>query len=64
MITFENVSLQYDARHTALRDINIQIGKGEFVFVVLNQAVQGNLLLFELLLTNLFRNKVQCLLMD
>ena len=34
MITFENVSLQYDARHTALRDINIQIGKGEFVFVV------------------------------
>ena len=34
MITFENVTLQYDARHTALRDINIQIGKGEFVFVV------------------------------
>ena len=33
MITFENVSLQYDARHTALRDINIQIGKGEFVYV-------------------------------
>ena len=34
MITFENVSLQYDARHTALRDINIHIDKGEFVFVV------------------------------
>lgn len=39
MITFENVSLQYDARHTALRDINIQIGKGEFV-LLLGQAVQ------------------------
>ena len=63
MITFENVSLQYDVRHTALRDINIQIGKGEFV-LLLGQAVQGNLLLFELLLTNLFRNKVRCLLMD
>ena len=34
MITFENVSLKYDARHTALRDINIHINKGEFVFVV------------------------------
>ena len=29
--------------------------------MLLDQAVQGNLLLFELLLTNLFRNKVQCL---
>ena len=57
MITFENVSLQYDARHTALRDkVNL--------FLLLGQAVQGNLLLFELLLTNLFQNKVRCLLMD
>ena len=34
MITFENVSLRYDTRHTALRDVNIHIDKGEFVFVV------------------------------
>lgn len=34
MITFNDVSLQYDAKHTALSNINIHIDKGEFVFVV------------------------------
>lgn len=34
MITLRNVTLQYDPKHTALRDINIHIDKGEFVFVV------------------------------
>lgn len=34
MITFDHVSLNYDARHTALSNINIHIDKGEFVFVV------------------------------
>ena len=34
MITFDQVSLQYDAKHTALSNINIHIDKGEFVFVV------------------------------
>lgn len=34
MITFNQVSLKYDAKHTALKDINIHIDKGEFVFVV------------------------------
>ena len=34
MITFEHVSLNYDARHTALSNINIHIDKGEFVFIV------------------------------
>lgn len=34
MITFSDVSLRYDARHTALSNINIHIDKGEFVFVV------------------------------
>ena len=34
MITFDDVSLNYDARHTALSNINIHIDKGEFVFIV------------------------------
>ena len=34
MITFDDVSLNYDARHTALSNINIHIDKGEFVFNV------------------------------
>ena len=34
MITFDQVSLKYDAKHTALSNINIHISKGEFVFVV------------------------------
>ena len=34
MITFDDVSLNYDARHTALSNINIPIDKGEFVFIV------------------------------
>ncbi len=34
MITFDQVSLKYDAKHTALSNINIHIDKGEFVFVV------------------------------
>ena len=34
MITFDDVSLNYDAIHTALSNINIHIDKGEFVFIV------------------------------
>ena len=34
MITFDQVSLQYDAKHTALKNMSIHIDKGEFVFVV------------------------------
>lgn len=34
MITFDHVSLNYDAKHTALSNINIHIDKGEFVFIV------------------------------
>ena len=34
MITLDQVSLQYDAKHTALSNINIHIDKGEFVFIV------------------------------
>lgn len=34
MITFDQVSLQYDAKHTALKDMSVHIEKGEFVFVV------------------------------
>lgn len=34
MITFDQVFLQYDAKHTALSNINIHIDKGEFVFIV------------------------------
>lgn len=34
MITFDHVSLNYDARYTALSNVNIHIDKGEFVFIV------------------------------
>ena len=34
MITFDHVSLQYDAKHAALKDMSIHIDKGEFVFIV------------------------------
>ena len=34
MITFNHVSLNYDARHTALSNIIIHLAKGEFVFIV------------------------------
>ena len=47
MITFENVSLQYDARHTALRDINIQIavtGDDAVGHTPLNRGQEGRIL--------------------
>ena len=34
MITFNNVTVQYDASHTAISGVNIHIYKGEFVFIV------------------------------
>ena len=34
MITFDQVSLNYDPKHTALKNISTHIDKGEFVFVV------------------------------
>ncbi|MCR5147458.1 MAG: cell division ATP-binding protein FtsE [Eubacterium sp.] len=34
MITMENVTMKYSADKTALKDVNINIEKGEFVFVV------------------------------
>lgn len=34
MISFENVFMKYDNKHTALRNINIKIKKGEFIFIV------------------------------
>ena len=34
MIKFENVTKRYDKKYTALRNINLEINKGEFVFLV------------------------------
>lgn len=34
MIKFENVTKRYDKKNTALRNINMEIKKGEFVFLV------------------------------
>lgn len=33
MIDFKNVTKVYEPKITALKDINVHIGKGEFVFV-------------------------------
>ena len=34
MIKFENVTKRYDKKYTALRNINLEINEGEFVFLV------------------------------
>ena len=34
MITLNDVTMQYDTTHPALRGVNVHIDKGEFVFVV------------------------------
>ena len=34
MIRFENVTMTYKGEVTALRDVNLDVGKGEFIFLV------------------------------
>lgn len=47
MITFDQVSLQYDAKHTALSNINIHIDKGSsFLSWALPAPVNRHLLKF------------------
>lgn len=56
MIVLDNVSMKYPAGVTALQDVNIKIGKGEFVFVV-GRSGSGKTTLIKLLLRELVPTK-------
>lgn len=56
MIVLDNVSMTYPAGVTALKDINIRIEKGEFVFIV-GRSGSGKTTLIKLLLRELVPTK-------
>ena len=56
MIVLDNVSMTYPGGNTALKDINIQIKKGEFVFIV-GRSGSGKTTLIKLLLRELVPTK-------